>query len=67
MSYKVNYYTLVKTEDGRTGNIKQESGHFFTDNKIEEIPKILNDYLEAKKRVGVVTKIEDVKGACINN
>ena len=65
MSYKVNYYTLAKMEDGRSGNIKQESSHFFTDSKIEDIPNVLNKYLEPKKRIGIIEKIEDVKGLCL--
>ena len=65
MSYKVNYYALAKMEDGRIGILKQVSGHFFTDSKIEEIPNILNKYLEPKKRIGIIEKIEDVKGLCL--
>lgn len=65
MSYKVNYYTLAKMSDGGTGNIKQETGHFFTDSVIETIPCVLANYLEPKKRVGVIEKIENVKGICL--
>lgn len=65
MSYKVNYYTLAIMNDGRTGNIKQDTGHFFTDKPIEDIPTIINDKLMPKKQVAVVVKIEDVKGFCI--
>lgn len=57
MSYKVNYYTLAKIADGRVGNVEQDRGHFFTDSKIEDIPKILNDYLEPKKKIGIIDKI----------
>lgn len=65
MSYKVNYYTLAKMGDGKIGNVQQDCGHFFTDSKIEDIPKKLNDYLEQKKLIGVIEKIEDVKGICL--
>lgn len=65
MSYKVNYYTLSIMEDSSIGNIKQGNGHFFTDAKIEKIPIILNDYLKPKKKIGVIEKIEDVKGICL--
>ena len=62
MSYKVNYYTLAKLPEGKIGNIKQNDGHFYTDSKIEEIPIVLNKYLEEKNKVGVILKIEDVGG-----
>jgi hypothetical protein len=65
MSYKVNYHTLAKMDDGRIGNILQDTDHFFTDLKIEDIPKKLNDYLEPKKQIGIIEKIEDVKGICL--
>lgn len=61
MAYKVNYYTLAIMSDDRIGNIKQETGHVFT----EDIPAKLNEHLKAKKRVGVIEKIEDMKGICI--
>lgn len=65
MSYKVNYYTLAKMNDGKNGNIIQDTNHFFTDLKIEDIPKKLNEYLEPKKQIGVIEKIENVKGICL--
>lgn len=65
MSYKVQYHTLAKFEDGRVGNIRQSTDHIFTDNKIEDIPKALNEYLGHKQRVGVIDKIEDVGGVCV--
>jgi len=65
MSYKVNYYTLAIMKDETLGNIKQEAGHVFTDYEIELIPEKLNEHLKPKKRIGVITKIEDVKGVCI--
>lgn len=65
MSYKVNYYTLAIMSDDKIGNIKQETGHVFTDTKIEDIPAKLNEHLKPKKRVGVIEKIEDMKGVCI--
>jgi hypothetical protein len=65
MSYKVNYYTLAKMSDGRTGNLEQDRGQFYTDLTIENIPKRLNEYLEPKKQIGIITKIEDVEGVCL--
>lgn len=65
MSYKVTYYTLAIMENGRAGNIKQSFGHVFTDKQIPEIPEALNAFLKASDRVGVIEKIEDVKGNCI--
>ena len=65
MSYKVNYYTLAKMEDGRIGNIRQSTGHLFTDKEISEIPKALDDYLKKSNKVGVIEKIENVKGFCL--
>lgn len=65
MSYKVNYYKLYKSVDGNVGNISQGTGHIFTDAKIEEIPELLNKYLELNEKIGVITKIEDVGGECI--
>ena len=65
MSYKVSYYTLAIMNDGGYGNIKQETGHVFTDTEIKDIPEHLNKFLEPKKRIGVIEKIEDLKGKCI--
>jgi len=65
MSYKVNYYTIAKMDDGSTGNVKQSTGHFYTDSPITDIPSVLNTYLETKKRKGIITKIEDVQGVCL--
>lgn len=67
MSYKVDYYTLARMDDGRIGNMRQSVGHFFTDLNIEEIPTAINRHLEMKKQVAVIVKIEDVKGICINS
>lgn len=65
MSYKVNYHTLAIMSDGHIGNVNQGLGHVFTDNDITDIPDILNKFLLAKKQIGVIDKIEDVKGYCI--
>lgn len=65
MSYKVNYYTLAKMDDGRIGNIKQSTDHAFTDCVIEKIPERLNEFLAEKKRVAVIEKIENVGGCCV--
>lgn len=66
MSYKVDYYTLALMKDGTAGNIKQGTGTVYTDNDIELIPLTLNEHLRSKKRIGVVTKIEEVEGECIS-
>lgn len=65
MAYRVDYHTLAILPDGKIGNIRQESGHVYTDCKIEEIPAKLNEFLEQKKRVAVIQKVENVGGACI--
>ena len=65
MSYKVSYYTLALMPDDKVGNIKQEVSHVFTDLPISEIPAKLNEFLKPKDRVGVIEKIEDVKGECM--
>jgi hypothetical protein len=38
MSYKVEFDTVAIMSDGTTGNIRQESGHIYTDLSIEDIP-----------------------------
>jgi hypothetical protein len=65
MSYKVDYYTLALMDDGTNGNILQEHGTVYTDAPIEQIPTILNDHLQDKKRMGVVKTIIKVEGECI--
>lgn len=32
---------------------------------IEKIPTLLNDHLDSKKRIGIVTEIKKVEGECI--
>lgn len=66
MSYKVNYYKLAIMEDGHLGNISQGAGYIFTDKTIQEIPAMLNEYLKKDKCAGVITKVEDLGGVCIN-
>ena len=59
MSYKVDYYTLEKMDDGRVGNMQQSNGYFFTDKKISEIQEAINKHLEPLKRIAVIIKMED--------
>lgn len=66
MSYKVKYYTLAIMPDGTPGNIKQGGGQFFTDAAINDIPQMLNKYLEQKKLIGVIESINNVQGFCLN-
>jgi hypothetical protein len=65
MAYKVKYYKLALMKDGTNGNINQGQGVIFTDAPIEQIPTILNDHLQEKKRIGVITNIESISGECI--
>lgn len=65
MAYKVNYYTLAILLDGRTGNVLQNTGVAYTNEKIENIPKIINEFLSEKKLVAVIQDITEVKGMCI--
>lgn len=65
MSYKVEYYKLALMGDGTHGNIIQGSGTAYTDEPIERIPTLINDYLKKENRVSVVTNIERVKGKCL--
>ena len=63
--YKVNYYTLALMTDGTNGNINMGNGIAYMQAPIEKIPTLLNDHLDSKKRIGIVTKIKKVKGECI--
>lgn len=65
MTFRVNYETLAKMEDGHLGNIIQSSGHFFSDEKIENLNNILNKFLESKKQVGIIKEIKDLGGRCL--
>jgi hypothetical protein len=67
MSYKVDFYTLAKMNDEETGNIRQSTGHCFTDAEIDEIPSVLNKYLEPKKQVAVILKIENLNGFVLSH
>lgn len=63
--YKVNYYTLALMSDGTNGNINMGNGIAYMQAPIEKIPTLLNDHLDVKKRIGIVTNIEKVEGECI--
>lgn len=65
MVYKVEYYTLALMSDGTNGNINMGNGVAYMQMPIEKIPTILNDHLDSKKRIGVVTNIKKVAGECI--
>jgi hypothetical protein len=65
MSYKVEYDTVALMDNGTYGNVRQDSGHIYTDAKIAEIPTKLDDFLKPKKRAAIITQIVDVGGNCI--
>lgn len=65
MSYKVDYNTLAIMEDKTVGKVSQGYGTVYTDTPIPKITELLNKHLACKKRVGIVTSIEKVKGECI--
>lgn len=58
MVYKVTFYTLAILSDGRIGNLRQNGGIFFTDNKIEDIQNAIDEHLLINHRVAVIEKIE---------
>lgn len=64
--YKVNYYTLARCDDGSVGNIRQYSDVWYTEQKIEVIPKELQRVINLKKGadkyVPVITNIESIEG-----
>lgn len=64
--YRVDYYTLAKCNDGSTGNVKQYSDIWYTEQKIEVIPKelqrVINLRKGADKYVPVITNIESIEG-----
>ncbi len=64
--YKVDYYTLAKCDDGSIGNVRQYSDIWYTEQKIEVIPKelqrVINLRKGADKYVPVITNIESVEG-----
>ncbi len=64
--YRVDYYTLAKCNDGSTGNVKQYSDIWYTEQKIEVIPKelqrVINLRKGADKYVPVLTNIESIEG-----
>jgi hypothetical protein len=65
MAHKVEYQTLAIMKDGTFGNINQGNGTIYTDAFIEQIPNLLNEYLVPKKLIGIIKKIESVKGNCL--
>jgi hypothetical protein len=67
MSYRIDYYTLSICKDGSIGNVKQSTGHVFTDSIIELHQRELDIFLKSKKKVGVINKITDVGGKCITS
>ena len=64
--YKVDYYTLAKCDDGSIGHVKQYSDIWYTEQKIEVIPKelqrVINLRKGADKYVPVITNIENIGG-----
>ena len=64
--YKVDYYTLAKCDDGSIGNVRQYSDIWYTEQKIEVIPKELQRVINLKKGadkyVPVITNIESIDG-----
>ena len=64
--YRVDYYTLAKCNDCSTGNVKQYSDIWYTEQKIEVIPKelqrVINLRKGADKYVPVITNIESIEG-----
>lgn len=64
--YKVDYYTLAKCDDGSIGNVRQYSDIWYTEQKIEVIPKelqrVINLRKGADKYVPVITNIESIDG-----
>lgn len=64
--YKVNYYTLARCDDGSVGNVRQYSDIWYTEQKIEVIPKELQRVINLKKGadkyVPVITNIESIDG-----
>lgn len=63
---KVDYYTLAVCNDGSTGNIIQYTDAWYTEQKIEVIPKelqrIINIRKGADKYVPVITNIGIIEG-----
>ena len=64
--YKVDYYTLAKCDDGSIGNVRQYSDIWYTEQKIEVIPKELQRVINLRKGadeyVPVITNIEKIEG-----
>jgi hypothetical protein len=64
MSYKVEYYTLAKMAEGKTGNVKQSEGICYTDMTIDKIENAINAHLSdlGKDQVCVLTNVQLVSG-----
>lgn len=64
--YKVDYYALAECNDGSIGNVRQYSDIWYTEQKIEVIPKelqrVINLRKGADKYVPVITNIESIDG-----
>lgn len=64
--YKVNYYTLARCDDGSVGNVRQYLDIWYTEQKIEVIPKELQRVINLRKGadryVPVITNIESIEG-----
>ena len=50
--YKVDYYTFARCGDDSIGNILQYSDTWYTENFIEDIPKVLAHVVDARKGAG---------------
>jgi len=66
--YKVKYEALAKMSDGSCGNITQFRNTYYTEHKIEDIPKELQRALDIiyesrkTKYVPFITEIEYIEG-----
>lgn len=64
--YKVNYYTLAKCSDGTTGNIRQYSDVWYTDQEISVLEAELQRVIDIRKGDGkykpIITNIEKIEG-----
>lgn len=64
--YRVEYYTLAKCEDGTTGNVKQYSDTWYTDQTIDviqsELQRVVNIRKGADKYVPIITSINKIEG-----
>lgn len=65
--FKVTYETLAIMSDGRVGNVYQGGGTAYTDVPLEHVRPAIDIYLDPKRRVCEIIKIESVKGHVIAN